>query len=97
MFFPLLCKERETGQKHLTTGISDQENLEKVRLFPQKFLSPREITTDPLEEKEQYNLDTIEFRNGEKLKDSFFTTKGALSGTYPLRGFWKPEFLMSSI
>lgn len=97
MFFPLLCKERETGQKHLTTGISDQENLEKVKLFPQKFLSPRKITTDPWEEKEQYNLHTTEFGNGEKSKDSFFMTKGALSGTYPPRGFRKPEFLMSSI
>lgn len=80
MFFPLICKERETCEQHLATGISDQENLEEVRLFLQKFINPRKVTSDPLEEKEQYHLDKIEFRNGKKLKDVFMT-KSALSGT----------------
>lgn len=38
MFFPQLYKERPVGQQCFTVGISNQESLEKMKLFSQKFI-----------------------------------------------------------
>ena len=81
-----LCSFRHFAKKGRPTNgtwqqepVTKEKNLGKVRWFPQKLIKPhKKITTVPLEEKEQCNLDKGEFRNREKLKDVSTASKRVL-------------------